>query len=104
MFAGGLGPDGICTDVEGAIWVSTGGSGVVRVAEGGEVLERIELDEHRAPFALALGGADRRTLFVLTAEWHADEPIADNLDRLTNGPRNGQVLTQRVDVPGTGRP
>ncbi|GAA1528812.1 SMP-30/gluconolactonase/LRE family protein [Kribbella lupini] len=104
VFAEGLGPDGICTDVDGAIWVSTGDSAVVRVAEGGEVLERIELDEHRAPFALALGGADRRTLFVLTADWHVDEPIADNLARLTNGPRGGRVLTQRVGVPGTGRP
>jgi streptogramin lyase len=37
VFAEGLGPDGICVDAEGAIWVSTGGSSVVRVAEGGEV-------------------------------------------------------------------
>ncbi|MGC4942561.1 SMP-30/gluconolactonase/LRE family protein [Kribbella sp. DT2] len=101
MFAEGLGPDGICLDAEGAIWVSTGGSGVVRVAEGGEVLQRIELEEHRAPFALALGG---NTLFVLTAEWRAGDSITDNLGRLTDGPRTGEVLTLQVDVPGAGRP
>ncbi|MBB5840947.1 SMP-30/gluconolactonase/LRE family protein [Kribbella italica] len=101
VFADGLGPDGICLDAEGAIWVSTGGSGVLRVAKGGEILQRVDLPEERAPFAIALGGT---TLFVLTAEWHADEPITDNLDRLTNGPRTGEVLTLQVDVPGAGRP
>jgi sugar lactone lactonase YvrE len=37
VFADGLGPDGICLDVEGAVWVSTGGSSIVRIAEGGSV-------------------------------------------------------------------
>jgi sugar lactone lactonase YvrE len=103
-FADGLGPDGICADAEDAIWVSTGGSSVVRVADGGEVLDRVELEENRAPFALALGGADRRTLFVLTAEWRSGDSIGDNLARLVNGPRTGAVLTVAVEVPGAGRP
>lgn len=101
VFAEGLGPDGICLDAEGAIWVSAGGSSVVRVAEGGEVLERIELTENRAPFALALGGPDGRTLFIMTAEWRSDDSIGDNLGRLTDGPRTGEVLAVRVSVPGT---
>ncbi|WP_405063737.1 SMP-30/gluconolactonase/LRE family protein [Kribbella sp. NBC_01505] len=98
-FAEGLGPDGICLDAEGAIWVSTGGSSVVRVADGGEVLQRVELPEHRAPFALALGGSDGTTLYIGTAEWHSDQPISDNLDRLITGPRGGQILTVQVKVP-----
>jgi len=51
VFAAGVAPDGICLDAEGAVWVSTGFS-FVRVAESGEVLQRVELPEGRAPFAL----------------------------------------------------
>ena len=70
VFASKLGPDGICLDAEGAVWVSSGGFGVVRVAPGGEIRQRVELAENRAPFALMLGGPDRSTLYILTAEWH----------------------------------
>jgi sugar lactone lactonase YvrE len=104
VFAEGLGPDGISLDAEGAIWVSTGGNGVVRVAEGGQVLQRVDLGKNRAPFALMLGGADRRTLYILTAEWRSDDAITDNIQRLNNGPRTGEILTLPVAVPGVGRP
>jgi sugar lactone lactonase YvrE len=103
VFADGLGPDGICLDAEGAVWVSTGGSSVVRVAEGGEVLQRVDLAENRAPFALMLGGPDRCTLFILTAEWRMADGM-ENLQRLANGPRTGEILTLAVSVPGAGRP
>jgi sugar lactone lactonase YvrE len=103
VFAGGLGPDGICLDAEGAMWVSTGGNSVVRVAEGGEVLDRVELSADRAPFALMLGGPDRRTLFILTAEWRQADGITENLGRLANGPRTGSILALPVPVPGAGR-
>jgi sugar lactone lactonase YvrE len=104
VFAKGLGPDGICLDAEGAVWVSTGGYSVARVAEGGEVLQQVELEENRAPFAVMLGGPDRRTLFILTAEWRKTDSAADNLKRLADGPRAGQILTVPVSVPGSGRP
>ncbi|NUR25537.1 MAG: SMP-30/gluconolactonase/LRE family protein [Catenulispora sp.] len=103
-FAENLGPDGITLDSEGAVWVSAGGFAVARVAPGGEVLQRVELPDDRAPFAVMLGGPDRRTLFVLTAEWHLDSSVKENLDRLTNGPRSGEILTMPVAVPGAGRP
>ena len=51
-----------------------------------------------------LGGPDRRTLFIMTAEWRAADGIAANLERLTSGPRTGEILTQPVSVPGAGRP
>ena len=104
VFADGLGPDGICLDAEGAVWVSTAGFSVARIAEGGEVLQPVELAENRAPFALMLGGPDRRTLFIMTAEWRAADGHVANLDRLTNGPRTGEILTLQVSVPGAGRP
>jgi sugar lactone lactonase YvrE len=104
VFAEGLGPDGICLDAEGAIWVSTGANSVVRVADGGQILQRVELGEDRAPFALMLGGPDRRTLFIMTAEWRKGDGITDNLGRLATGPRTGKILTLTVPVPGAGRP
>lgn len=96
-FATDLGPDGICLDTEGAVWVSTGGASVVRVAEGGQILDRRDIPENRAPFAIALGGS---MLFIMTAEWHLDDEVGDNLERLTKGPRTGEVLAYPVDVPG----
>jgi len=103
VFAEGLGPDGICLDAEGAVWVGTADYSVVRVAEGGEVRQRVELRENRAPFALMLGGPDRRTLFIMTAEWHKADGLK-NLERLASGPRTGEILTLPVAVPGVGRP
>ena len=104
VFAEGLGPDGICLDAEGAVWTSAGIASVVRVAEGGQILQRVALRENRAPFALMLGGLDRRTLFICTAEWRPADGHVANLDRLANGPRTGEILTLPVSVPGAGRP
>jgi sugar lactone lactonase YvrE len=96
----GEGGDGICVDAEGAIWSSVtldGRPGCARVREGGQVLERIEL-EHGC-FACMLGGEDGRTLFMLTAEWRGVEHM-ESLFRS----RTGRVVTARVAVPGAGRP
>lgn len=104
IFAEGLGPDGICLDAEGAVWTGTADYAAVRVAEGGEILQRVELPADRAPFALMLGGPDRRTLFICTVEWRPAGGRVANLGRLTNGPRTGQILAVPVSVPGAGRP
>jgi sugar lactone lactonase YvrE len=65
-------PDGICLDVEGAVWYGDVPNKCgVRVREGGEVLQKIDLD--RGCFACMLGGVDRRTLFMLAREWHGLE-------------------------------
>ncbi|MGH8929267.1 MAG: SMP-30/gluconolactonase/LRE family protein [Egibacteraceae bacterium] len=94
VWADGLGPDGICIDAEGAVWTSTGTDDCVRVREGGEVLQRVELD--RKPFACMLGGPERRTLFVMAAQWRPDNPFGE--------PRTGQVLTAPAPAPGVGWP
>jgi sugar lactone lactonase YvrE len=80
----GAAPDGICLDAENAVWYAdVPNKRCVRVREGGEVLQTIELD--RGCFACALGGPDGRTLFLLTNEWGGPEAMAE-------GKRMGQVL------------
>ncbi|GAA0304453.1 SMP-30/gluconolactonase/LRE family protein [Sphingomonas oligophenolica] len=91
----GVLPDGICLDAEDAVWVASPPSReVLRVRQGGEVIERIELEQQA--FACMLGGADRTTLFVTTAE--DDNPDARRAER------NAKVLAIGVDVPGAGLP
>ena len=81
-------PDGICLDAEGAIWVSSPGSGkVFRVLEGGQITHRVKVSTQ--PYACMLGGPDRRTLFVATS---------------SNDRSNGKIEIIKVDVPGAGLP
>jgi sugar lactone lactonase YvrE len=93
----GQGGDGICLDAEGAVWTPVIPNACVRVAEGGEVLERIELDNFC--FACMLGGPDRETLFMLTAEWHGIEGVEAAL-----ADRTGKVVTAAAPAPGVGWP
>jgi sugar lactone lactonase YvrE len=88
-------PDGICLDAEGAIWYGDVGTRrCVRVREGGEVLQAIDLD--RGCFACALGGPDGRTLFMVANQWGDPDDTA-------GGPK-GQVLTAHAPAPGVGWP
>ncbi len=56
-----------------------------RNPRSGELLERIELG--RPCFAAMLSGLDRRTLFMLTADWRGTEGAEDVITA-----RTGQVL------------
>jgi sugar lactone lactonase YvrE len=102
VWADSVGPDGICIDAERAIWTGSGANACVRVREDGEVLQRIELD--RSPFACMLGGADRRTLFIMAQEWRKQDSVADNIVRLTTGPSTGQVFPAAAPASGAGWP
>ena len=87
----GSAPDGICADADGAIWyASVPGQRCTRVAPGGEVLARVDVD--RGCFACMLGGDDGRTLYIL----------ANHYDR--GGASDGIVLVHPVSVPHAGRP
>jgi sugar lactone lactonase YvrE len=67
----------------------------IRVAEGGEILQRIDLDEGGG-FACALGGSAERTLFMLEANSSNPTHI--------EGPGNGRIRMLNVDVPRAGWP
>lgn len=85
----GSAPDGICLDADNAVWYAdVPNRRCVRVREGGEVLQTIELD--RGGFACALGGDDHPTLFILAADWHGPSS-------LTTGERSGLLVA--VDAP-----
>jgi sugar lactone lactonase YvrE len=97
VWADGLGPDGICLDAEGAIWTSTRDNACVRVAEGGQILDRIQLD--RACFATMLGGPDGRTLFMMANEFLGPDKFDEMLAK-----RSAQVLIAETSAPGAGWP
>ena len=90
-------PDGICADAQDAVWYAdVPNRRCVRVAEGGAVLQTVDLD--RGGFACVLGGPGRCTLFIVAAEWRGmTEP-----ELVTPG--SGQVLAVEVEVPGAGWP
>jgi sugar lactone lactonase YvrE len=89
-------PDGICLDAEGAIWYGdVPNKCCVRVREGGEVLQTIELD--RGCFACMLGGEGKQTLFLIANEWSGPESMAA-------GAAMGQVLATLAPAAGAGWP
>jgi sugar lactone lactonase YvrE len=67
---------------------------VLRIREGGEVVERIATEQDA--IACMLGGAEGTTLFVCTAETTDPELCRQN--------RTARLLSIQVDVPGAGRP
>ena len=93
--------DGLCMDADGAIWTSDVGPAeggvVLRVREGGEVLDRIELD--RPCYACMLGGEDGNSLFMVAQRWFGPERMGELIEAKT-----GRILTARVDVPHAGWP
>jgi len=59
------------------------------------VLDEVKVD--RGAFACMLGGADRSTLFVTTAQWFG-------MDKMGQMAGTGQIVSVKVSAPGTGWP
>lgn len=83
-------PDGCALDAEDALWIADIAHGrVVRVVEGGEIVD--EITPGTGVFACALGGSDGRTLFLCTAPDFNPEARAAT--------KEAEIRTVRVDVP-----
>jgi sugar lactone lactonase YvrE len=93
---GDVSPDGIALDAEGAVWLANpeGKYGVLRVREGGEIVERVELDTEG--YAVMLGGPERRHLFICSSDSHDPAVIART--------PSATLRVVEVDVPGAGVP
>ena len=88
-------PDGICLDDQGGIWVASPISNeALRVLEGGEVTDRIKVENQA--FACMLGGENRKRLFILTA-------VSSDPEECRTG-RTGKIEYVDVEFPGAGFP
>jgi len=88
-------PDGICLDANGHVWIANAiAPECVLVAPGGEIVDTVQTEQ--PCFACMLGGADRRTLYVMTAPSSVANVVAQA--------RLGSVACADVATPGAGRP
>jgi len=87
-------PDGICLDREGAIWVAGTGPRALRVREGGEIDQQVTTN--RPVFATALGGPDRRHLFLCASD--SDDPV------ITRRVASATIDIAEVETPGSAFP
>jgi sugar lactone lactonase YvrE len=97
-------PDGICLDAEGGVWVAGLRTTFSRVMDGGEIVETIEIKDGQ-PIACALGGADRRTLFMIITD--VDPAHVRSLQSPEDDARSesvGRVEIAQVEVAGAGWP
>jgi len=85
----GRGPDGMCADAAGAVWIGCYNSGeILRVLDGGEITDCFKFDG--CGISCDLGGEDNHTLF-LTAFIGPEEEVLQFT-------RRSAILTAKVNV------
>jgi sugar lactone lactonase YvrE len=99
-------PDGLCLDIDGAVWVGSPYTGTfLRVREGGEVTDRLPLP---GAVACILGGEGRRVLFLLGVDPSAlrvpGDPTPGGPIRDPGPLHGGHVWTLEVEHSGAGWP
>jgi sugar lactone lactonase YvrE len=88
------GPDGMCVDVDGNLWIAIWGAGEVRCySPGGEVLATVRVDAPHTSSA-AFVGPELDLLMITTA---SGELSPEALER---HPDSGRVFTARVGTSG----
>jgi sugar lactone lactonase YvrE len=90
----GEGPDGMCMDAEGGLWIASHHR-CFRVIEGGDITDEVDTGATTAS-ACMLGGADGRTLLITGADGH-------DRKKLHQVP-SGVLLQAKVKIPGVGLP
>ena len=91
-------PDGLAMDEADHLWVAVHGAGEARrYAPDGTVADRVTVPAPHST-AVALAGADRRTLVITTGHGELSD------DERRAHPESGRLFTTRVDVPGLPAP
>lgn len=91
----GVAPDGICLDENQQVWVANAlAPEVILVAEGGEVIQRVETSQNC--YACMLGGEDGKTLFAVTAASSSAEEASAS--------RSGKIEIVQVNAARAGWP
>lgn len=81
-------PDGLAVDEAGGVWIAAYNGGcATRFTPDGQLDRHIDVPA-KAVTSLAFGGADRRDLYIVSA---------DNTDDASLG---GSIFSTRVDIPG----
>ena len=83
-------PDGICLDLEGAVWVAGTGCAAFRVKEMGEIDQQVACQ--RPVYGVTLGGPEQRHLFLCTSV--TCDPV------ITRRHPDATIDLAEVEIPG----
>lgn len=89
-------PDGVCLDEAGALWCASPLSGQFLRVKDGEIVQQVAAAPGRWAVALVAGGADRRTLYCLSA--------ATTLEDMPKGRSQAFIETLPIQAAGAGIP